>query len=72
MLAGANRTRASNEQIIQLNRRGILNDEQAFAELRGNGVLEPFDRQTCTQPAKQCPQFPTLCGLWFVTPTTMM
>jgi len=55
MLAGANRTRASNEQIIQLNRRGILNDEQAFAELRGNGVLEPFDRQNLYTASEAMP-----------------
>lgn len=55
MLAGANRTRASNEQIIQLNRRGILNDEQAFAELRGNGVLEPFDRQNMYTASEAMP-----------------
>jgi hypothetical protein len=42
-IAQANRTRISNEQIIQLNRRDLIGPEAAFSMLRGNGVLNEND-----------------------------
>ena len=42
-IAQANRTRISNEQIIQLNRRNLIGPERAFSMLRGNGVLNQAD-----------------------------
>ena len=54
-LVGANRTRPNNEQIIQLNRRGILGDEQAWHELRGNGVVEQFDRDLLYRASEALP-----------------
>lgn len=55
MLAGANRTRPNNDQIISLNRRGVLTDDQAYAELRGNGVLEQFDRDLLYRATESLP-----------------
>ena len=42
-IAQANRTRISNEQIIQLDRRKVIGPERAFSMLRGNGVLNQAD-----------------------------
>ena len=42
-IAQANRTRISNEQIIQLDRRKVIGPEAAYSMLRGNGVLNEAD-----------------------------
>lgn len=43
-IANSGRTKLSNDQIIQLNRRGILNNDTADKLMRGNGVTQEFEQ----------------------------
>jgi len=54
-IANSGRTKLSNDQIIQLNRRGILNNDTADKLMRGNGVTQEFEQNWIYRASEAMP-----------------